>query len=341
MTWETARDIVDFLMSLPVVEDTVIFDFIGGEPLLEIDLISRISDYLVNRMRQLAHPWRNNYSFRFTTNGLAYSSDKVQEYVSKYKDCLSVQISIDGSKRKHDLNRVFANGDGSYDKLLPNFKLWLEQFREKAVSYMVVSHDDLPYVSESIIHLITLGVREVAVNLVAEDVWKEGDDLIYEKELMTVADWIINKKLWDKVSVSSFRIDIGEQESEDHIYPCGNPMYVFDADGYIYSCVRFVDFSLRSKSDRTIGTVHSGIDKNKLRPFLSFSRNAFYPVKCLNCKVGSGCRWCPAENYDSSSTGTIFQRTITVCKLHKANVRVKNYYWNMINYLVKNEGQKT
>ena len=34
MTWETAKKIVDFLMSLPVLEDEVIFDFIGGEPLL-------------------------------------------------------------------------------------------------------------------------------------------------------------------------------------------------------------------------------------------------------------------------------------------------------------------
>ena len=80
MTWETAKKIVDFLMSLPVLEDEVIFDFIGGEPLLEIDLISRISDYIVDSMSGLNHPWLNNYSFRFTTNGLAYSSENVQKY---------------------------------------------------------------------------------------------------------------------------------------------------------------------------------------------------------------------------------------------------------------------
>lgn len=337
MTWETAKDIADFLMSQPVTEDTVIFDFIGGEPLLEIDLITKISDYLVDTMKVLGHPWQHSYSFRFTTNGLAYSTKKVQEYINKYKDHLSVQVSIDGTKRKHDLNRVFENGRGSYDRLLPNFKLWLEQFQDKAVSYMVVSHEDLSYLSESIFHLIGLGVKEIAVNLVVEDVWKLGDELVYEKELMTVADWLIENRLWNTVLVSPLRHDLGVHETEDHIYPCGNPMYVFDATCNIYPCVRFVDFSLRNKVARTIGTVHTGIDKNKLRPFLCFSRKAFYPNKCLNCDIESGCRWCPAESYDSSDTGTIFQRTVTVCQLHKANVRVRNYYWNKINYIEQNE----
>lgn len=337
MTWEIAKQIADFLMSLPVVEDDVIFDFIGGEPLLEIDLISRISDYLVTSMKERNHSWLNNYSFRFTTNGLNYSSDKVQEYVKKYKERLSVQISIDGTKRKHDLNRKYANGNGSYDDLIPNVRLWIEQFEEKATSFMVISHDDLPYLSESVIHLITLGVKNVVVSIVVEDVWVEGDGEIFEKELMAIADYIIDNRLWNKVTISPFEENIGKPNKEEHIYPCGNPMYVFDANGNIYTCVRFVDFSLRSKKSRMIGTIQTGIDNNKLRPLLSFDRGSCYPEECLNCEIDSCCRWCPAENYDASTSGTIFQRTTTVCKLHKANVRANNYYWNRISYIEKNE----
>lgn len=338
MTWETAKKIVDFLMSMPVVEDEAIFDFIGGEPLLEIDLISKISDYLVEKMESTNHPWLKKYSFRFTTNGLAYSSEKVQNYINKYKDILSVQISIDGTKKKHDLNRVFANGEGSYEKLLPNVKLWVKQFGVKAVAYMVVSHDDLPCLSESVIHLISLGISEIALSVVVEDVWKQGDGIVFERELMTVANYLIDNKLWNTIIISALREELGETESDDHIYPCGNPMYVFDAGGNIYSCVRFAGFSLRSKQPRIIGTLQSGIDYNRIRPLLSFSRKAFYPEQCLECEIGSGCRWCPAENYDSSDSGTVFQRTTTVCELHKANVRVKNYYWNKIAF-IENEGQ--
>lgn len=341
MTWETAKSIVDFLMSLPVVDNTAIFDFIGGEPLLEIDLISKISDYIVNAMEKINHPWLEDYTFRFTTNGLAYSIPKVQKYVQKYKERLSVQISIDGTKKKHDLNRKFANGAGSYDKLIPNVQLWLEQFGSKAMSIMVVSHNDLPYLSESIIHLINLGIQDIAISLVVEDVWKDGDDIVFEKEMTHVADYIIKNRIWEKVRVSSFRKEVGVTEKDEHIYPCGNVMYVFDAKGNIYSCIRFVDYSLRNKSTRIIGTVQGGIDKNKLRPLLSFDRESCYPQKCIDCEVGIGCRWCPAENYDSSEYGSIFQRTTTICKLHKANVRVKNYFWTKINFIEEYERSKT
>lgn len=332
MTWEKAKKIVDFLMSLPVEENEAIFDFIGGEPLLEIDLIHRVCDYLDEKMEEHHHPWQNNSSFRITTNGLTYSTEKVQKYVEKYKDRLEIQISLDGTKKKHDLNRVFANGKGSYDVLLPNVKLWIEQFKERAKPFMVISHNDLPYLSESIIHLISLGLSDIFVSLVVEDVWEDGDDVIFEKELMTIADYLINNRLWNIVTVSPFRKEIGASETSNHIYPCGNLMYVFDADGNIYTCVRFAGYSLRSKTPRIVGNIVSGIDTNKLRPLLAYDRESSYQPKCLDCEIGSCCRWCPAENYDSSESGTIFQRTTTVCKLHKANVRVKNYYWNRINY---------
>ena len=192
MTWKSAKKIADFLLSLPVIDDTVIFDFIGGEPLIEIGLISRISDYLVSEMKRLNHPWIDNYSFRFTTNGLLYSNSRVQEYIEKYKNCLSIQISIDGTKRKHDLNRIFPNGTGSYDKLLPNVKLWIKQFGENARTFMVISHEDLPYLSESVIHHLKLGIKDIYISLVVEDVWKNTDDIIFEKELMIVADYVID-----------------------------------------------------------------------------------------------------------------------------------------------------
>ena len=341
MTWETAKQIVDLIMSLPVVEDEVIFDFIGGEPLLEIELISNICDFLVNRMRETNHPWLHDFSFRITTNGLSYSTQSVQRFINKYKDRLSIQLSIDGTKRKHDLNRVFANGCGSYDKMLPNVQLWINQFQEKAMSFTVVSHNDLPFFSESIIHNIELGIKTLSVTLVVEDVWESGDEIIFERELIKVADYIIDKKLWTTVSISSFDKELGLKEEEEHIYPCGNPMYVFDAHGDIYTCVRFINYSLREKEARKIGSLQKGIDYNKLRPFLAFDRISSYSDKCQKCEIGIGCRWCPAENYDSSKTGTIFQRTVTICQLHKANVRVKNYFWNKINYLESNGRQKT
>lgn len=334
MTWETAKKTVDFLMSLPVTEDRVVFDFIGGEPLLEIGLIHKICRYIVSELNRLNHPWLKDYSFRFTTNGLLYSSSKVQEFISEYKECLQIQLSIDGTKRKHDLNRVFSSGKGSYDKVLPNVRLWIEQFREKARVFMVISHDDLPYLSESVIHHIGLGIKDIFLSFVVEDVWRPGDGKILEEELKIVADHMIDNNLTDSVKVSTFREELGLPEYEEHIYPCGIHTYTFDNKGDIYSCIRFKQFSLRDKPERTIGSIYEGLDTNKLRPFLCFDRESSYTTECLRCEIATCCRWCPAENYDSSDSGTIFQRTTTLCEIHHANTRMKNYYWNRINNTV-------
>ena len=115
MDFEVARATIDYLLRERQTFDarSIIFDFIGGEPLLEIDLIDRISDYAKLRMFETDHPWFDSYRFSFSTNGLLYGKDKVQCYIAKNRSHISICISIDGTKRKHDAQRVFPNGKGS------------------------------------------------------------------------------------------------------------------------------------------------------------------------------------------------------------------------------------
>lgn len=48
MSWEIAKQAIDYILSREdeFKEESVIWDFIGGEPFLEIDLIDRICDYI-------------------------------------------------------------------------------------------------------------------------------------------------------------------------------------------------------------------------------------------------------------------------------------------------------
>ena len=48
MDFDTAKKAVDYIFSHPdlFTEDSVSFDFIGGEPCLEMKLIDQISDYI-------------------------------------------------------------------------------------------------------------------------------------------------------------------------------------------------------------------------------------------------------------------------------------------------------
>jgi uncharacterized protein len=333
MTFGIARRTIDYVLRERGLFDeaSVVWDFIGGEPLLEIDLIDKICDYIKLRMYELDHPWFNSYRFNFSTNGLSYGDEKVQRYIKKNLRHLSVTISIDGTKEKHDAQRVFPDGRGSYDDIVKNIPLWLRQF-PNANTKATVSHEDLPYLKDSVVHLWELGIKNIAINAINEDVWKPGDDLLFEDQLMQLADHIIDHELYITHNCSFFSKSIGEPINiKDDINWCGTgKMLAVDGDGTFYPCVRFAQYSLQNKPARIIGNCFDGIDTNRLRPFPALTRTSQSPEKCLECEVASGCAWCPGYNYDAAETDTIFQRAIYTCDMHKARVRANRYFWDKL-----------
>lgn len=117
-------------------------------------------------------------------------------------------------------------------------------------------------------------------------------------------------------------------------------MLSIDAAGNFYPCTRFAGYSLREKKPIIIGNIHDGIDKNKLRPFLTLDRTTQSPQECIDCEVASGCAWCQGENYDAADTPTVYQRSTAICKMHKARVRANNYYWNKLFRKLEREGAR-
>lgn len=337
MSWATAKAAIDYILMHEdfFKEESVIWDFIGGEPFLEIELIDKICDYIKTEMFRLNHHWFNSYRFSFSTNGINYTSDSVQRFIKKNGEHLSIGITIDGTKRKHDLNRIWKDVEperGSYDDVARNIPLWLAQFPNGATK-VTISSADIPYICESVIHLYSLGIKTVNINVVFEDVWKEGDDRLFEDQLLKLADEIIEKGYYQDFVCSFFSESIGKplDLEKDNQNWCGaGRMLAIDASGNFYPCTRFAAYSLRNKRPIIIGNIADGINNDLLRPFLSLDRFSQSPRECMECEIASGCAWCQGENYDAAETDTIFQRSTAICKMHKARVRANNYYWNKL-----------
>ncbi len=356
MSWETAKTFIDYVLSHEdeFREESVVWDFIGGEPFLEIELIDKICDYLKLQMFELNHHWFNSYRFSFSTNGINYNTPEVQAFIKKNREHLSIGITIDGTEKKHDLNRVWkqpmadANGltqpseRGSYKDVVRNIPLWLSQF-PNAGTKVTISSADIHYIAESVLHLYSLGIHQVNINVVFEDVWQEGDDLRFEEQLMTLADAIIDGGWYQDYACSFFSEHIGKplDPERDNQNWCGaGRMLSVDAAGNLYPCTRFAQYSLRSKKALIIGNIHDGINQNLLRPFLTLDRTTQSPQKCLDCEVASGCAWCQGENYDAAQTNTIYERSTAICLMHKARVRANNYYWNKLYRKLELEGRR-
>lgn len=347
MTWEIAKQAIDYILDneSSFKEESVVWDFIGGEPFLEIDLIDKICDYLKLEMYRRNHHWFNSYRFSFSTNGINYHTEKVQNFIRKNREHLSIGITIDGTRQKHDLNRIWRTDDmkkgitprpheerGSYDDVVKNIPLWLEQF-PNAATKVTISSSDIPYIKESVLHLYDLGIHEVNINCVFEDVWKEGDDILFENELIKLADAIIDNNLFENHVCSFFQEHIGRHidcENNNSNWCGAGKMLAIDSMGNFYPCMRFAKYSLRNKSAWIIGDINSGIDSNKLRPFLVLDRFSQSAKECLECEVNGGCAWCQGENYDAASTPTLYQRSTAICLMHKARVRANNYYWRKL-----------
>lgn len=349
MSFETAKKAIDYLLENPEMfsAEAVLWDFIGGEPLLEIDLIDQIMDYIKIKTYKMGHMWAKNYRINIGTNGTLYDNSKVQEFIKKNKEKLNIGITIDGTKRKHDMHRVYQDGKGSYDDVSKNVTKWIQDFPDSTTK-VTFGSADLIYLKESIIHLWEMGLSIIPANVVFEDAWKEGDDIVFEKQMKELADYIIDNRLWDKVNCTLFDDRIGMPNDSEAINSnyCGTGrMLAIDANGEFYPCLRFSDFTLCEKKGVSIGNIETGIDYDKVRPFLALSTKAISNEECLNCEIASGCGWCQGCNYDCATEDTIYTRATYICKMHKARVRANNYYWDRLRreegvqreYLLRNK----
>jgi uncharacterized protein len=110
MSKETAIDFVDFLTSRFDIIETIVF--FGGEPLMNPDIIEVVCDRFMQAAEQKKIHKIPDYGV--ITNGTILNN-KILQILKKHINFITV--SIDGEKRINDANRVFANGEGSYDKI--------------------------------------------------------------------------------------------------------------------------------------------------------------------------------------------------------------------------------
>lgn len=333
MNFETAKQFIDYILSADInYTPAVIIEFIGGEPFLETELIDQITDYFKIKTYDLDHPWFWNYRISISTNGVNYSSPEVQNYIKKNKNKTSIGITLDGTKEKHDLQRVFPDGKGSYDSIIKSIPLYLQQ--SSPTTKVTFASDDLIFLKESILNLWENGITEVAANVVFEDVWKEGDELIFEEQLKQLADYILENQLFDKYYCSFFSDDLGAYENEDLLdrTSCGaGQMIAIGPSGLLYPCLRYKDYSMNNKKEWLIGDISQGIDMERVRPFMVASNRLQSDEECNRCPIGSGCSHCQGFNYDVADTETNYQRAKYICKMHKARVRANEYYFGKLS----------
>ena len=326
--------------------DAVILDFIGGEPLLEINLIDQILDYFIKRIIETDHPWQYNWRVSMSSNGTLYFNPEVQKFMDKWMDHLSFNVSIDGNKQLHDSCRVFPDGSGSYDMAMAAVRHYVDIRHGFMGSKMTLAPENINYTYEAVKGLIEEGYTEINLNCIFEKGWTNEHATILYNQLKELANYILDNNLEDELEISMFEESFFRpKERNDTQNWCGGngAMIAVDWKGDIYPCIRYMESSLgESVPPVIIGNVDTGIItdakcKACIEKLKSINRINQSTEECINCPIAEGCAWCQAYNYQDS--GDFCHRATYICCMHKARALANCYFWNL-KYWKNNENKR-
>ena len=280
MPWVVAKNSVDFVFANAKIhsDKKIIFDFIGGEPLLDFGLIKQIVKY-VNEKNKL---YLYNIEYGVTTNGTLLTKE-IAEWLAS--ENFNLKISIDGKAEVTNMGR--GNGTDVYSKIMQNWEniILYKKIACKNVQVTnVITKENYKFYYDSFLHLIEqlkiktiFTVLDISVNWSAFELECIGRQIekayqyFIEKIRMEPFYWHFITQVKDAIKVKK------------RFYSCGAGIvssYV-KVNGDIYACANAV------QCKATLGNVHSGYDKQAI----SYLKNIteIDNKKCISCSIYELC----------------------------------------------------
>ena len=344
MSFEIAKKFIDDLLANKYENIntektfTVIFDFIGGEPLMEIELIEQICEYMINSMIQLKHPWLYLFKINIGSNGILYNTPKVQDFFNKFSGFTSYGVSIDGNKMLHDACRIDLNGNGTYDRAIAAVHSYQKKYGYIPSTKMTIAPENVAYLYDAITNLIDEGYTTIMLNCIFEKGWNNNHANILYNQLKLIANYLINNNLYNKIYTRLFDENsyCAMDENNNNNW-CGGAdceNVALDYKGNLYPCIRYMESSLNGNQKPIIvGDIYNGIDntdfhKSNVQKLNGITRRSQSTDECFYCPIAAGCAWCSAYNYEEF--GTVNKRATYICCMHKAEALANVYYWNTL-----------
>lgn len=279
MEFETAKSIIEYELLNSTEYESLIVDFMGGEPFLEFDLIKDVCEYYWNR--KLEKP----ILFYTTTNGTLVKG-KVKDWLTANKSRFICALSLDGDKISHNINRC-----DSFDRIDIDFfrEMWTTQ-KVKTI----VSLKTLDEIYDNVVFLHQKGFPQIEIKLAYGFDWNDvsickafAEQLqmlipFYEKNLKLVPCSFLNMKLVDILLPN---------ENIKKWCNAGIRTVSYDMDGNRYPCRYFQD--LRKSNKLSLGEMWE-IDYQTIQNTLQ--------TPCRDCLIRNICRTCYAQNYEVNSS---------------------------------------
>lgn len=281
MNKETADELIKFTKNYRDSRNIkgIHIHWMGGEPLLNLDIIEYISENLMEYCSN------NNilYDASMSTNGVLLNKE-VAHRLKKYK-VISAQITVDGTRDIHNKRRILINKKSSYDIILKNIIDCKDIINIKARTN--IDKDNIDNVYELIDELNRYNIDHNYKPVIDPDINLDNETKLSDKfftqeefskidiDLTTYMNKNYNKnmnELYPSLKVSTCD---GDRETTFKIDPIG----------LIHRCTAFF-----SEPDMSVGNITQGITNSSLHTkWVGIE----IPKKCKECNrlpiCGVGC----------------------------------------------------
>src|SRR5580658_2008436 len=259
MSEETARESVDFMLREAGENKIAHLTFFGGETLMNFPVLKAATSYA----RQRAAETGKQVDFSLTTNATLLR-EEIIEFLAENR--VGVTISVDGPREMQDRFRVFSNGAGSYDKVIPNVQALLKRHTSRPIGARVTLTSQTLDIRKIFRHLREeIGFWEVGFAPVTTSPGREytisGDGFDYMlgqfRDLgAEFLEYALENRHHGFSNVKDTLEEIHKGMSK--AYPCGAGLGLLGVatDGDLGLCHRFA-----GSDDHKLGTVRTGVDR--------------------------------------------------------------------------------
>ena len=280
MSEETARESVEFMLKEAGDNSVAHLTFFGGETLLNFPVLKKTVAYALERGAQVGKA----VDFSLTTNATLLKPEVI-DFIVEHQ--IGVTISIDGPKAAQDKFRVFHNGAGSYDIVLPKIKELLKRHRTRPVGARVTLTSETLDITEIFRHLTEdVGFSEVGFAPVttspsrAHAISDGGYDRMLSGFRTLAYDFLEAAVAGRHHAFSNVKETLEEiHKGMSKPYPCGAGLGLMGVatDGDVALCHRFA-----GSDAHKLGTVRDGIDRDVQHAFLD-KHHVANKTDCSTC----------------------------------------------------------
>lgn len=327
MTFEMAKESVDYLVHLSGPRKDLQVTFFGGEPLLNFDNMKRVVAYC----KELEAVTNKHFTFETITNGTLLTPERAS-WLCENKFLL--MVSIDGYRDMNNSNRPSVNGKDYYDDILRN-ALYAQRVYSAAPHNLPVKvRANLTHEHHDMVRVVRFledqGFKTIGIAGIHDLPWSDGvlhacneddlDDIARDRKalLQSGLDKVQRNERPSPYEARLIREAVAEVSKTAFTrgLSCGvgRNTNIVDCDGKLYPCHRYGNME-----SYVLGNVREKrLDPERIGNYYR-SVNLSASVKCQTCWARHVCGG-PCAGESSHPSGSIHEPDERTCRRIRSSI---------------------